>query len=241
MSAGPVLAITDLEKQYGGLRPLRVRSLRLHPGSLVVLTGLDAPAAEMFTNLVTGAILPDRGEVRLFGRSTVDVTSPDEWLRSLDRVGILTDRAVLIEGLTAAQNLAMPVTLEIDPLSADLHQAAADLANEVGLAPELLDRAAGTLQPSERLRIRFGRALALNPSLLLMEHPTASLEREAVDAFAADVMRVLRQRGLTAVAVTADRVFADALAGDLFQLRAADGTLVPQRGVWKGLRRLFGR
>jgi predicted ABC-type transport system involved in lysophospholipase L1 biosynthesis ATPase subunit len=235
------LSLTDVEKGYGGLRPLRLRSLEVGSGTLVALTGLDAPAAEMFTNLATGALLPDRGEVRLFGRSTADVTDADDWLRSLDRVGILTDRAVLIDGYTAAQNLAMPLTLDVDPLTEDLLGTALALAREVGLAGDRLDRAVGTLGAPERLRIRFGRALALSPALLLMEHPTATLDRGDVASFARDVRRVFQARGLSGVAVTADREFASAAAGEVFQLRAADGVLLPQRGIWQTVRRLFDR
>lgn len=235
------LIVTDVEKSYGGLRPLRLRSLHVPAGTLVALTGLDAPAAEMFTNLATGAILPERGEVRLFGRSTAEVTDADAWLRGLDRVGILTDRAVLIDGYTAAQNLAMPLTLDVDPLTEDLRRTAAALAENVGLAADVLEKPVSALGASERLRIRFGRALALDPGLLLMEHPTATLNRAEVSGFARDVRRVFRSRPLAGVAVTADRAFAAAAAADVLALRAADGELVPQRGWRERVGRLLGR
>lgn len=235
------LVISNLEKHYGGLRPLRLRSLHVQAGSLVALTGLDAPAAEMFTNLATGAILPDKGDVWLFGRSTVEVTDADEWLGGLDRVGILTDRAVLLEAYTAAQNLALPLTLDVDPLSEELRRTAAALADDVGLGPGVLDRPVAELGAPERLRIRFGRALALTPSLLLMEHPTASLDRRDVKAFARDVRRVFRQRRLAGVAVTADREFASAASAKVLQVRGADGELIPQRGLLDTVGRLFRR
>jgi len=241
MSEDAPLVIEAVEKQYGGLRPLRLRSLRVPGGALVALTGLDAPAAEMFTNLATGAILPDRGDVRLFGRSTADVTEADDWLGGLDRVGILTDRAVLIEGYTAAQNLAMPLTLDVDPLTGDLRRSAAALAADVGLAEATLDRPIAALRAAEKLRIRFGRARALAPALILMEHPTASLEGDEVAAFARDVRRVFRSRALAGVVVTADRAFASAAASEVLQLRAADGELVPARGIRDRIGRLLGR
>jgi putative ABC transport system ATP-binding protein len=238
--SGHVVELSEIEKAYGGLRPLRIHSLRVRAGSLVAVLGLDAPAAEMFTNLVTGAILPDRGEVRLFGHLTAAVTDPDEWLRLLDRVGILSDRAVLLDTLTAAQNLAMPVTLEVDPLSRELAGGAAMLAREVGLDDDIVEQPVGSLSARARLRVRFGRALALQPSLVLMEHPTATLERADVAAFARDVQRVFRARGLAGVAVTADRAFAEAVSTDVRELRGADGVLVPRARAWNPLRRFFG-
>ena len=88
-----------------------IRELRVLPGALVALMGLDGAGAEMFVNLVTGAMLPDDGQVRVFGFDTAAITDGDEWLRTLDRFGILSDRAVLLDELTVAQNLAMTLTL----------------------------------------------------------------------------------------------------------------------------------
>jgi len=75
----PVIAMRGVEKQYGALRPLRIRSLELPARSSTMLLGLDRPAAETFINLITGATLPEAGEVISIGRSTreiVDSTDP---------------------------------------------------------------------------------------------------------------------------------------------------------------------
>ena len=57
------LVVTDVEKQYGGLRPLRIRDLRLQAGRATMVLGFDRPTAEVFVNLITGASLPDRGTI----------------------------------------------------------------------------------------------------------------------------------------------------------------------------------
>jgi len=116
MSATPVLHIANVRKNYQGLRPLRLRELVIMPGEQVAVSGLDAGAAEVLVNLVTGASLPDEGEVRVLGHSTADVTNGDEWLASLDRFGIVSPRAVLLDAVSALQNLALPFTLQIDPI-----------------------------------------------------------------------------------------------------------------------------
>ena len=121
-ASSPIVEITAVRKSYGALRPLRIQSLSVLPGERVSIAGLDTPAAELMVNLVTGASVPDEGEIRVFGRRTVDVADGEEWLASLDRFGIVSDRAVLLEGATLAQNLALPFTLEIDPVSADTRE-----------------------------------------------------------------------------------------------------------------------
>ena len=86
--------------------------------------------------------------MRVFGFDTAAITDGDEWLRTLDRFGILSDRAVLLDELTVAQNLAMTLTLAIDPIPADVRGRVEALAADVGLAADLLDRKVATLTPA---------------------------------------------------------------------------------------------
>lgn len=233
MSA-PLVAVRDVVKGYAALRPLRVQSLSVAPGDVISLTGLDAPAAEVFVGLITGALLPDSGEITLFGNVTGSVDDSEAWLRMLDGVGILTDRAVLIAQFSVEQNIAMPFTLDIDPVPAEERPRVAALAEEVGLGNHLLGTAVAKSPPEVVARVRLARALALGPSLLLAEHPSASLPRAAVEAFAEDIARVARSRGLAVIALTADREFASALGGTVLALDGATGALRPP-SVWTKL------
>ena len=103
----PALEVTGVVKDYRGLRPLRIADLAVEVGERVAISGLDRQAAEVFVDLVNGALLPDSGVIRVLGRSTADITEGDDWLSWLDVFGILTQRAVLLESSTLAQNLAL--------------------------------------------------------------------------------------------------------------------------------------
>ena len=83
-----------------------------------MLIGFDRPAAEVFVSLITGAALPDKGEVISLGRPTHDIADSDEWLAFVERFGIVSDRIVLLEAMTVAQNLAISFDLELDPVPA---------------------------------------------------------------------------------------------------------------------------
>ncbi len=185
--SSPVLDISALVKDYRGLRPLRMERLTLHAGDQVAVLGFDEPAAEMMTTLVTGASVPDAGSIHVLGTSTAGIENSDDWLRLVDRVGIVTERAVLLESLTVIQNLAMPFTLEIEPPPDDVRERAAALAAESKLPRECWDQPVGTLAGELRTRLRFARAVSLDPALVLMEHPTALVARGAVGTLAADV------------------------------------------------------
>jgi ABC-type transporter Mla maintaining outer membrane lipid asymmetry ATPase subunit MlaF len=235
----PVLDLTDVSKVYGGLRPLRIQRLTVSAREHVALVGLDQPMAEVFVNLVTGATLPDRGQVAVFGQSTGAIVDGAEWLRVVDRFGIVTERAVLLDGLTVLQNLAVPFTLDIEPLPDEVAARAAGLAAEVGLPAPEWQKIVAALDARSRACVCLARALALDPAVILLEHATVSVDRDQALRLGERIRRVAARRGAAIVAVTADPVFAGAVADRILTLDAATGRLVPRRGSgWFG--RLVG-
>jgi ABC-type transporter Mla maintaining outer membrane lipid asymmetry ATPase subunit MlaF len=222
----PILELADVSKDYRGLRPLRIASLTVTPAERVAILGLDSAAAEVFVNLVTGASLPDRGDVRLFGRSTAAIADSAEWLSIVDRFGIVSPRAVLLDGLTVVQNLAMPFTLEVEPMSVATRERAMALAVEVGLPEAACDRPVGGLDAAARFRIRLGRALALDPSIVVFEHPTAELSKQDAASVAAGCRDIALARKTTTITLTADRDFGQRVAQRVLTLHGATGRLV---------------
>jgi len=234
-----VLELSGVVKDYRGLRPLRVAALSVGVGEHVALVGLDPIASEVFVNLLTGATLPESGDVRVFGRPTSALADSDDWLATVDRFGIVSERSVLLHQLTILQNLAMPFTLEIEPPLAEAKRQAASLALEVGLPESDWEQPIATLDRASRVRLRLGRALALNPAALLLEHASAGLSEREAAALGADVRAIARRRGAAIVAATADETFARAVASRILVWAPATGRLTEQRtGGW--FRRLLG-
>jgi ABC-type transporter Mla maintaining outer membrane lipid asymmetry ATPase subunit MlaF len=229
MSEPAALELSRIVKDYKGLRPLRITSLVVKRSERLAISGLDRPAAETLIGLITGASLPDEGEVRVLGRATSAIASGDEWLASLDRFGIVTERVAMLEGSTLAQNLALSFTMAIDPVPPDVMAKVVSLGREVGLDEPSLQTRAAESPPLMRLRVVLGRALPLNPAILLLEHPTASLPPDTIAAFADDVARVATARELTAIAVTEDSGFASRAAERHVKLNAATGELTDAR------------
>jgi ABC-type transporter Mla maintaining outer membrane lipid asymmetry ATPase subunit MlaF len=229
----PVLAIAGVSKSFGGLRPLRLQELTVDAGEQVALVGFDQPSAEVFINLVTGATLPDAGTISLFGRPTADIADSADWLAVVDRFGIVSARAVLLDQLTVIQNLAMPFTLEIEPPADEIRQRASILAADVGLPDAAWTQPVGALDAASRARIRLGRALALDPGVLLLEHASAGLEPAVAAAFGTDVRAIASRRGIAAIVVTADETFAAAAAPRVLAWEPATGRLIDrQRRGW---------
>jgi ABC-type lipoprotein export system ATPase subunit len=231
-AVAPIVEIVGLEKQHAGLRPLRIARLAIAPGDRYTVSGLDQAAAEAFVHLVTGALLPDAGDIRVDGRSTRDIVTDTEWLVSLDRFGIVTERAVLLDGLSVAANLALPLTLAIDPMLDEMKVRVARMADEVEIAGARLDAQLATLSPAERVRVHLARALAVNPAVLLLEHPTARLDDEAAEALGTTLKAISSARGLAWIAITEHERFARATGATRLKLRGATGELVKE-GRWR--------
>jgi ABC-type transporter Mla maintaining outer membrane lipid asymmetry ATPase subunit MlaF len=166
----------------------------------------------------------------LFGRATSDIKDADEWMKVVDRVGIVSRRAVLLDGLTVVQNLAMPYTLEVEPPSTDVRERAVALAVDAGLPQATFDRPIAELDPANLVLTRLARALALDPSVVFLEHPTASVARADIAGLAARCRAVTSRRHIATVALTADREFAAAAATRVLQWDPASGRLTS--GGW---------
>ena len=233
----PLVELHGVRKQYGAPLPLRVARLVVSADDRLVLSGLDPSAAEMFVLLVTGAALPDEGEVRVAGRPTSAIATDVEWLTSLDRFGLVTNRAVLIDKLSAAANMALPLTLSIDPMSEETRTQVAALAEAAGLSRDRLYAAAGELSPLERMRVHLARAIAQHPALLLLEHPTAGIGVEAeADAFGRTLSGVADARRLGWIALSDDARFARASGGTRLHLVQETGHLRKAGGFWDRFR-----
>jgi ABC-type transporter Mla maintaining outer membrane lipid asymmetry ATPase subunit MlaF len=237
----PVLQLNGIHKRYQGLRPLRLQELTIAAGERVAVSGFDAGAAEVLVNLVTGASLPDQGDVRVLGQLTADIAGGDEWLASLDRFGIVSPRGVLLEAATVEQNLAMPLTLQIDPVPPDVTVRVAALARECGIEgeagagndlPGWLKHVTGDAPAHIRARMHLARAVALAPALLVLEHPGADLPADARAAFADCIASVTAARAIATLVITTDDEFAKRAAHRALRLEPATGALKPIKRGW---------
>ena len=228
-----MIEFSEVSKRNPGREPLRITRLAVARGEGLSIAGLDAGAAELFVNLVTGAAVPDSGEVRIAGRSTRDIATDTEWLASLDQFGIVTERAVLLESMSLAANVALPFTLAIDPLSDEVAATVAGLAAEVGIPRDRLASPVQALSPDERLRVHLARALGPGPELLLLEHPTARLDAAAAVAFGTTLKAVASARRLGWLALSEDDRFARASGGR--RLRLEPGGRLREESRWRRL------
>jgi ABC-type methionine transport system ATPase subunit len=137
----------------------------------------------------------------------------------------------LLDAMTVAQNLAIPFGLAIDPIPADVLPRVTALAAEAGIAPSDFPAVTGDASPVLRAKVRLGRALALDPRMVVLEHPTATLAPGEITAYAATLAEICQRRQITMVALSMDEKFGKALGGRLLIWQPATGA-VKERRSW---------
>lgn len=223
------IVVRDVVKTYGGLRPLRAARIDVAAGEIVAIDGYDMAAAAVLTDLLTGTALPDAGDIRIDGESTRDIPSQDAWLAFLERFGLVNDRVVLLDQLTIAQNLAVPLTLDLDPLSADVRSRVEQLAAELGLSLAALDAPLIGASPATVFRVRLGRALAHAPRIVILEHPTLGLHADDVGPTGATLARIASSHRVTVLVCTSDHALVRAMGGRLLVAHPATGVIAERR------------
>ncbi len=203
--------------------------LDVQPGQMLAVMGPSGCGKSTLLHLMGGLERPTDGEVWLAGRR-IDTLS-ERALAQLRRrsVGFIFQAFHLVEELSAAENVELPVLLAGRSLRA-ARRRADQLLEQVGL-PDRARHLPWQLSGGQRQRVAIARALANDPLVLLADEPTGNLDTAAT----LDVLRLfgeLRAAGQTLVIVTHDERVA-ATADRLVSMR--DGRLVDD--AWMADRR----
>ena len=227
--------IRDVSKNYGGLRPFRLQALSVDAGEIVAIDGLDRPAASVLTDLITGTALPDTGSVVIEGMPTSVLGEPGRVarlsrpIRDRERPGRAARR---VDG--GGQPRRAPDARDRpDVRRRPPHGGSAGRRGRAGRTG-VATSCCGTRHPCPANLVRLGRAVALGPAILLVEHPTADLAAKGeVNAWAVTLRRLAVRRSLTTILVTADRRLARTAATRHLVWHASTGELSEAPRAWR--------
>jgi ABC-type sugar transport system ATPase subunit len=205
-ASGPILTITGVRKNFGGIRALIDGRLVVNPGEVHALLGENGAGKSTLVKILAGALNRDDGEY-VFGGTAIPTLS----VHRAEEMGIrlVYQHVNVIDDLTVGQNLLLGRQITrfgIINGRAQTREAVHALARlGIELDPR---RPASTLRPAEKQLVEIARALRGSPRVLLLDEPTASLgEREVERLFG--VIRSLRDSGMGIVFIShkLDEVF----------------------------------
>lgn len=192
-----LLKLEKVSKSFGGVTAVKSVSLALEPGEVLGVMGPNGSGKTTLFNLISGALVPDEGEIYFLGERTTGLPPNRICRRGLARTFQLV-RPFL--GLTALENVLVGLGYGCQPQTGRAARERAErLLASVGLGGQS-DRPAHTLTAMDKKRLELARALATAPKLLLLDEFMAGLN-PAETAEAMKLIRSLRSEGLTLVLV----------------------------------------
>ncbi|HJW26857.1 MAG TPA: ABC transporter ATP-binding protein [Rhodocyclaceae bacterium] len=194
-TAPPLLEVSKLTKDFGGLRAVSELSFTLGQGELLGLIGPNGAGKTTAFSLMAGFVTPTSGEVRLAGRNLVG----------------LKPHAIVRQGVARTFQIVKPFrklsVRENATLAAFLHEpergkaeAEADRILDIVSLGAKRHRPAGELTLGEQKRLEIARALATRPKVLFLDEPMGGLNPTEVET-ACDLVQRIRDGGVTVILV----------------------------------------
>jgi len=224
MSTETLFELRKIGFAYQEREVLDLPSLVLEAGAVTVIAGPNGSGKTTLLKILNGLLEPGRGEIFYRGLPT------QEHRQALRRETVhLHQNPYLFEG-TVAQNLTFPLQFR-GTSRAERKRIVAETLEVAGLTA-LGGRSAGRLSGGERQRVALARALVLEPRVLLLDEPTASIDAASLRALEV-LLHDLAGRGITLIMSSHHTGFAYRLADRLVELDA--GRVVPTRqNIFKG-------
>lgn len=188
-----MLRLDNLRKSYGPLRAVDGLSLEIRAGEVFGLLGPNGAGKSTTIALCMGVLAPDEGTV-----SIGEHGSPRD-PAARGRIGVAPQSIALYDALTARENLDFFASLY--PIPSDVRsRRVVELLELVGLSDRAGSRV-GTFSGGMKRRLNFAAALVNDPSLLLLDEPTAGVDPQSRNALF-DLVQTLKEQGRTVVYTT---------------------------------------
>ncbi len=225
--ASPVIKLRGVTRRFGAREVLRGVDLDIHTGLTTVIAGASGSGKSVLLKLMNGLILPDEGDVFLFGENTREV-GQERLLELRKRVTMMFQSYALLDSLTVEQNIAFPVSENTSIPYNDILLRVHELLRLLDLA-HAARKLPAELSGGMRKRVSLARAVISNPEVVLFDEPTTGLDPVMID-FVDRLLVDTRQRfGITSVVVSHDMTSTMNLADRLAVLEdgriSAYGTL----------------
>jgi putative ABC transport system ATP-binding protein len=223
-----LLKLHDLVKHYPAIDGEPVRavdgvSMHVRAGEMVALYGPSGSGKTTLLLMVAALLEPTSGTVSIAGRDVSSLSEREASYFRLSQLGFIRQNFDLLPGVSAIDNAVLKLLKSVRWREA--HRQITPLLQRLGMG-ERLEHRAETLSMCERQRVMIARALSTEPSLLLADEPTGSLDTQRSREVLELLRELCRERKVAVVLVSHDPLAAG-YADRVFALR--DGQLCDYR------------
>lgn len=184
MNAEPIVDVQEAGVLFGNGRGVRNVSFRMAGGEIFGLFGPNGAGKTTLLKMIAGLIRPDRGSIRLFGRSVADRHE-----QAMAQVGCVIESADAYEYLSAYGNLKLAARFYPELPKSRIDQA----LEQVGLAPYAREKA-GHFSLGMKQRLALAGALLSQPRLVVLDEPTNGLDAEGIVDVRETIRRLAAER-----------------------------------------------
>ncbi len=199
-----LLEVIGLGKTYNHKPALDNVTLAVEAGNILCLLGPSGCGKTTLLRIIAGLERPDHGRVIFDGRD-IGGLSPHR-----RRFGMMFQEFALFPHKNVFENVAFGLRMQNLPYD-EIARRTEEMLALVGLTG-FTQRNVGELSGGERQRVALARSLAPQPRLLMLDEPLGALDRSLRERLMADIRRILKEVGLTAIFVTHDQAEAFAVA-----------------------------
>ena len=204
----PIVDARGLWKRFGGLTVLKGVDLSVAERELVFIIGPSGSGKSTLLRCLNRLEEPDDGSIHVDG---IELLSPKTDINAARRrIGMVFQSFNLYPHMTARQNVMLALRKVLGKGRDEAEAIAAAALDRVGLG-ERMDHHPAQLSGGQQQRVAIARAIALEPRVMLFDEPTSALDPELVGGVL-NVMRELRESGMTMVVVSHEMAFARAAA-----------------------------
>ncbi|WP_043931685.1 ABC transporter ATP-binding protein [Bacillus sp. EB01] len=199
-----LLELKNVSKVFGAghteVVALKTTDFSASRGELIAIIGPSGSGKSTFLTIAGGLLTPSTGDVIINGKNITDVKEKKRAGIRLKEIGFVLQQSNLVPFLTVRQQMQLLDKVKKDNVSKEKFM---DVCESLGIS-DLLDSFPADLSGGERQRVAIAKALYTNPSIILADEPTASLDSDR----AFEVMEMLKQAttstGKTSIVVTHD-------------------------------------
>ena len=200
---GTVIEIRDVWKTLDGKEVLRGINLSVGAGETMVIMGRSGSGKSVLLQCIIGLMIPDSGTITVDGMEVTSFETEREWKALRLKVGFLFQGGALFDSLTVAENISFPILQHTASGEKRALKCAMELLRLVDLEGE--DRKyPSELSGGMQKRVSLARTLALGPSIVLFDEPTAGLDPVTSDSISQLIKNLNQQGGNSSLVVTHD-------------------------------------